>query len=577
MNRWMKVFAVLLAGVLFAGHASAEVIELGESRVTRFAVTDGVQHDGPVAIGELIGGGGAGTPGVRLAVAGHEQEIAWSLAQAQSVHHLLGHMLAMSGTQPPDSPPPAKDTPGQDTQPDTPIPAPGDTPGDAPQQRAFLGMNLAGVTYYSRAWVFTDLLFQSDAWRDDGRGYIFKSGYAPPGQYVCTWAGAGSIRFSGDASARQTGSNSATVNVSTGTNGINMQKVGDVADVSLIRIEHEMRISPFQPEFLDRLAPFKVIRFMDWANTNNAPHKRWTDRTRKGLTTQAGKDGVAIEYMVQLCNELGADPWFCIPHLADDDYIRNYAELVRDRLHPDARIYVEYSNEVWNSQFGQHDYIKGLGDGKTYSDAFFDAWAERCRRTFEIWSGVFGEDKDRLVRVAAVHLQNPWVAQKLLPRLNGAFDAISPSAYFGITRNQGKTLNAATTVDEILDLCEKNIRGDNRGWFEAHGELAKQWSDKLGRPIRLVAYEAGQHLSANGDENLSYYDALFHAQSNPRMYALYLMNMRAFEQAGGDLFVAFNDVGQPGKFGSWGHLEYQTQPAGDAPKYKALMDYEPLD
>ena len=50
-----------------------------------------------------------------------------------------------------------------------------------------------------------------------------------------------------------------------------------------------------------------------------------------------------------------------------------------------------------------------------------------------------------------------------------------------------------------------------------------------------------------------------------------------YEQAGGDLFVAFNDVGAPGRYGSWGHLEYQTQPTGEAPKYKALVDYERLN
>jgi hypothetical protein len=278
--------------------------------------------------------------------------------------------------------------------------------------------------------------------------------------------------------------------------------------------------------------------------------------------------------MIALANELGADPWFCMPHRADDDYIRRHAELVRDRLNPDAKVYIEYSNEVWNTQFGQHDYIRKLGDGKTFSDEFFDAWAERSRRTFEIWAEVFGEDAERrLVRVAGVHLQNPWIAKKLIPRLDGQFDAIAPSAYFGITRKQGKKLTAASTAGEILDLCEQNIRSSNRDWYAKHGQMASDWSSKLGRPIRLISYEAGQHLSANGDDNLPYYDALIRAQSHSRMYGLYLMNMRLFEQAGGDLFVAFNDVGKPGKFGSWGHLEYQTQPVGDAPKFKALLDY----
>lgn len=558
MNRWMMgLMSVVLC--VSSIQALAGTVEVGTHQVTRFQANDAETPDAPLAYGEMAEDA---ERGVRLKVVSTRDELSLSRHEAEAVHDLLGHMLAVAST--PDTP----------TTEDPPTPPADPAPPTDTDKNTFLGMNLADVTYYTRAWVFTDLLLQSDAWRDGGAGHIFKSGYAPPGVYICTWSGSGSIRFSGDASAQPTGTNSARVTIKSGERGIDMRRSGTVADVNLMRIEHEMRISPFQPEYLDSLAPFKVIRFMDWANTNNSGTKRWTSRPRKGQITQAGSGGVAIEYMIALANELDADPWFCMPHLADDNYIRRHAELVRDRLDPDAKVYIEYSNEVWNSQFKQHDHIKRLGDGETYSDAFFAAWAERSRRTFAIWSDVFGDQAStRLVRVAAVHLQNPWVAEKLLPKLAGEFDAVAPSAYFGITRHQGKRLTAASTTAEILDLCEQNIRSDNKDWYNKHGQMARDWSDKLGRPIRLISYEAGQHLSANGDDNLPYYDQLIRAQSHSRMYGLYLMNMRLFEQAGGDLFVAFNDIARPGKFGSWGHLEYQTQPIADAPKYKALIEY----
>ena len=437
-----------------------------------------------------------------------------------------------------------------------------------------IGMNLSGVTYWSRAWVFTDLMKMSDAWRGDNRGYIFKAGGAPTGQYVCTWGGSGSVRFSGDVAARPTGSNSAKVTVRPGDEGINMQKVGDVTRVTLMKQAYETRVSPFDPTFIERTQPFGVIRFMDWGKTNGSPIEHWRQRPHKSDMTQTGGGGVAIEYMIDLCNELHADPWFCIPHGADDDYVRQFAELVKKRLHKDATVYVEYSNEVWNSMFSQHKYIQDKSDGKTYSPAFFDAWAKRCRNTFDIWTDVFGDEADiRLVRVAAVHLQNPWAAEQLLPKLDGKFDAISPAAYFGVTYKQTQTFTAQTTVDELLDVCEKNIRHDNRAWYQKYGAMTKQWSKTLGRPIRLVAYEAGQHLTANGNDQIPYYDILIRAQSDPRMHELYLLNMQLFEAAGGDLYVAFNDVSRPGKHGSWGHMAYQDQPIEDAPKYKALLDY----
>ncbi len=596
MNRRIPGILGLLSLLGFFAVASpsllAGVVEVGTHPVTRYSVAaDDPAVDEPIAFGEIAE---APAGGVHLEMVSTQRELSLSRSEAKAVHHLLGHMLAMSSpTDPPQAP--ASSTPdltaADQSQPSAEGangPAgssPGETPPtddeptvsqkhDKPVKKPFLGMNLADVTYYSRAWVFTDLMLQSDAWRKDGRGHIFKTGYAPPGLYLCTWSGSGSIRFGGDAKAQPTGSNSAQVTITSGEQGVDMRKDGNVADVSLIRVEHETRISPFQPEFHSGLSAFKVIRFMDWANTNNSGHKGWAGRTRKGRVTQVGKGGVAIEYMIALSNELGADPWLCIPHKADDDYIRRYAELVRDRLHPDAKVYLEYSNEVWNTQFQQHDYVRQLSGGDTFSDEFFDTWAERCRKTFSIWSEVFGDDAShRLVRVAAVQLQNPWIAQKLLPRLNGEFDAVAPSAYFGITRKQGKRLTHTSSAGQILDLCEQNIRDSNRDWYNRHGQLTREWSDKLDRPIRLVSYEAGQHLSANGDEGLPYYDVLIQAQSHPRMYGLYLLNMRVFEQAGGDLFVAFNDVGKPGKFGSWGHLEHQTQPIEQATKHKALLDY----
>ncbi len=59
-----------------------------------------------------------------------------------------------------------------------------------------------------------------------------------------------------------------------------------------------------------------------------------------------------IEYMIQLANEAHANPWFCMPWNTDDDYVRKFAEKVRDLLDPSLVAYVETGNEVWNFSFG---------------------------------------------------------------------------------------------------------------------------------------------------------------------------------------------------------------------------------
>ena len=55
--------------------------------------------------------------------------------------------------------------------------------------------------------------------------------------------------------------------------------------------------------------------------------------------------------MIQLANHVGAAPWFNMPHLGDDSYQRGFAQMVKERLRPDVKVYVEYSNEVWHTGF----------------------------------------------------------------------------------------------------------------------------------------------------------------------------------------------------------------------------------
>ena len=62
--------------------------------------------------------------------------------------------------------------------------------------------------------------------------------------------------------------------------------------------------------------------------------------------------------MVDLCNRLKINPWLCVPHLASDDYVRRFAEIVKRDWDPPLKVYVEYSNEVWNGIFEQHRYAK---------------------------------------------------------------------------------------------------------------------------------------------------------------------------------------------------------------------------
>ncbi|GAB4194396.1 MAG: hypothetical protein Kow00105_08630 [Phycisphaeraceae bacterium] len=495
---------------------------------------------------------------------------------------------------------------GSDTTTDTGNTPPPETVVNA-DQSPILGMNLSFVTYWTREWVFTNVLRQSRGWlstntggnpwdngdtvETDANGWpLLKPGQAavtymlngmdghyPGGTYICTYEGKGDIVFGWDAKIVSKEPGRIVVHVNPSNNGIYLRiENTDPADyIRNVKLVHEDLLdhpSSFHPLFVERLRPFKTLRFMDWQRTNTTYQRQWSDRITPDYYTMGERGGVAIELMIELCNELGADPWFCMPAQADDDYVRRFAQMVKDRLHPDAKVYVEWSNEVWNTQFEVHKWIKSVTDNQSLSPTFFDKWAAEAKRDFDIWTEVWGDQSHRVVRVAAGQAALSWGTGQLLKRLDGKFDAVSCSTYFGIPHKVEKTLTSSTTADEIIAMLEAYIVTDNRRFYREHADLARQYSEQLGRPIKLVAYEGGQHL-ADGGLNKPHKAALIAAQDHPKMYDLYLQNMLEFERAGGSANVLFNYVGRRDQWGSWGHLRYQDQPTEESLKFKAVLDY----
>ncbi len=505
---------------------------------------------------------------------------------------------------PDPEPTPATDT---DTHADT------NTDNDHPLptavSRGFLGINLSPVNYYNREWVFVDAMKQSRKWlptrsggatpwdsgealRLNDHGWpILRDGQAahtimmidnqgayPAGKYVCTYEGDGIIEFDYDARVVNRNGRRIELDVNPSDKGIYLRidksnPGNPVRNIKVWLPGFEDAESSFHPLFIERLKPFRVIRFMDWSRTNGSNIEDWSDRPSPDYHTQGTSRGVALKHMIDLCNELGADPWFCMPHKADDGYVYSFAAQVKQHLRPDLNVYIEWSNEVWNSQFPQHNWVKDRSGSGSLSEGFRQVWAHETNRDFGLWRDVFAQDADRVIRVAAGQKDNPWVTEKLTEALDGRFDAISCSTYFGLTSSQRKQLNASTSAGDILDLSMQEMSRSLRRNYQAHGELVRAWSARLDRTIPLIGYEGGQHYTASGG-NPPWARALIDVQDHPRMYQVYLANMREWEDAGGSLFTAFNFVEKPDKWGSWGQLDFQDQELDKAPKYRALLDYK---
>lgn len=484
----------------------------------------------------------------------------------------------------------------------------------SPQRETPLGTNLAGVVDWTTQQPFVDVFKTARPWISQREGAAWGEGgplaltpegwvasleagqYAetlmytsdpayPAGEYILLYKGEGTLVFNnGGVEILSEAAGRMVVNVTQTSGALFLQlratnPADPLRDIRFIMPGHESTYesAPFNPLFLEKTRPFRALRFMDWMNTNDSPAISAAARPLPSDATYMAR-GVPVEVMVQLANTLQADAWFNMPHQADESYVRELATVVRDQLDPDLKAYIEYSNETWNSQFAQFHYAieqgqaLNLGEGDTFLGSL-RFHSQRAVEFFAIWEDVFG-GSERLVRVLAAQAANVWTGEQIITWQN-AFehaDAIAIAPYFSCDdAGNPATVDtiAALSVDELLDRQMANVQegGCAVQWMRDYAALAGQYG------LELVAYEGGQHLVGyGGAENNEALTALFvEANRHPRMGEIYRTYLQAWFDAGGGLFMHFSDIGEPGKFGSWGALEYLTQDS--SPKYEALMEF----
>ena len=376
----------------------------------------------------------------------------------------------------------------------------------------------------------------------------------------------------------------------------------------------------FNPIWLERLDGFVTLRFMDWMQTNHSRQQLWRGRPRPTDFSWA-IEGVPVEIMTLLANRLNADPWFTLPHLADDDYARRFATLVRDRLDPGRKSYLEFSNEVWNWQFHQAGWANEQAFARWNADGtWMQFYAARAIEIAAIWTDVFGPAApDRLVRVLST--QTGWLGleEQVLearlwraedsdhPRPADLFDAYAIAAYFGrplgLEENadmvRGWIANSRQSATAQAD--QQGLIGGARDQFitdhqydeataQAWGELLdgissgnpqESIADVINRQLPyhaevarkngldLIIYEGGTHIVGVGpmveDADLTAFFA--HLNYTAEMGLLYEELLAAWKTQSTGVFSVFNDVTTPSKWGSWGALRHLSD---SSPRWDAI-------
>lgn len=409
----------------------------------------------------------------------------------------------------------------------------------------------------------------------------------PPGakagdQFRCTWQGHANVGLNGDAALVRGDASGLTfalrkdaIDTAHGITGTTAQvrllisgvtSAAPMADIDC-REANRPRDQLFDPQFIRSLAPYRVVRFMDWMNVNSGVTPDFARETMPQRPT-GQNSGVPLVNMLRLAVEARIDPWFTIPYSADDSYVHSFAQLTHDRLPPDRTVYVELGNELWNGNFPDARKVQadGLAAGLDTNPfrAQLRQYALRSKHMLDIWTQVYADRPKQLVRVVSGQNFVPFTSETILGFADVAksVDALGVAPYFG---NQlfpaDKTLPRPANVDEAFVQLEQTL---DKTLKSLHDQKAA--ANRFGK--RLIAYEGGQHVLNKDDLAI-----LVQLNRDPRMGKAYTRYLESWARDVGDTIVLFQMTGPISRFGAWGMEEYNGQPVDQAPKKKAVLDF----
>jgi hypothetical protein len=433
--------------------------------------------------------------------------------------------------------------------------------------------------------------------------------------YVLTWEGSGSCRLAGPpvvSEANRT-ANRVEVFVDPTVGGgdallIWLLEGSDPADpvrnahVWLPGMETEKPI--LWPPFVEKARALNGgrgpvrWRAMDWNEVNqygrqggSAPFTfDFAGRVTPASASQGTKRGVCPEFQVALCNAVGANLHFNVPHAANGISDADYEAFLRDAflrirdgssavpgvnggrpfegLAPHLSLTVEFSNETWNSGFPVNLWLKqrAQANGRTLHQQL----ALEIRRVFGIAEDVFsGEHAPRLRRFVGGWIGDPGFLLEVLAALGPdvQVDAVGPAAYFGPRKADidawmlgavpGDCPNCPTP-EAVLESARRRIADLDLKLLE-HQLIAASRTNPDGSSPTLELYEGGASFVAGFQP---WGSAANQAQRLPAMYDVYVQDFVPALIARGVGLVNWysfmtdgNSQGSAGPFGHWERMD----------------------
>ena len=359
----------------------------------------------------------------------------------------------------------------------------------------------------------------------------------------------------------------------------------------------------FNQEYLQVARSFNAIRFMPWQNTKLTELANWRDRATPQNAFWNHNAGMPVETMVDLANAANAAPWFSMPHKATNAFMSSFAQTVKRRLKPQQKVYIEYSNEVWNSMYPATHYasqqglklwprgkleIKNPGTRRLFLALNFNA--KRSKEMCGIFKRHLG---NRAVCVVSAYGSAPKMAEELMtcPLAGGncykSFDAYAVAPYFGdyIARQENRPLvkrwayQGNTGINQLFrEIMSGGLAKDNY----AGGAIENTIEERVKKNVaitrkyglKLLAYEGGQHLLRVDRPHVIRDPKIFslfaNANRHPQMGHAYRKYLRAWNRAGGGMLMHFNGIAAIDDRNYFPMLE---KAGTRSPKYNAMVNY----
>ncbi len=438
----------------------------------------------------------------------------------------------------------------------------------------------------------------------------------PLGRYVLLYSGKGDIEVLGALNIVDEKPGRIVFNLIATQRGIKI-KINKthsrdyIRDIHLVSVANENRFQkqPFDPNYIARLRPFDSIRFMPWTNPRSTELVHWNQHPTSRYAHYTGTAGVPIETMLDLANSIDAVPWLNMPHKASDEFMRSYARLAKKRVRGNKKIYVEFSNEMWNVIFPATSYAirealklwpnaytdKTNADKNSYERRVKLAnnwYGKRSVEMCNIWKQVFGKKKHRIVCVIASQSNVDWVGKEALdcPLWSGGpcgskVDAYAVGPYFGdyIAKIAHRsTVNNWASRADGMNLLFKEIeqggvlpKGPKGGaiqhFVNSNMKVSMKLADDYALP--LLAYEAGQHLirydRPHKITDPKLLDFFMRANQDQRMQHAYKRYLKAWEENGGKTLMHFYGIGKPSPNDFFGMLP--SSKAQSSAKYSGML------